>query len=65
MDGLYTLTFIAFIVYNILSGTLYNKDDEWWYIIYCVGLTLLIAILSGVVYNKSGSYKKLGLFIAL
>jgi len=63
MDGLYTLTFLAFIVYNILSGTLFNKDDQMWYIIYCIGLTLLIGILSAVVYNKRGSYKKLGLFI--
>jgi len=70
MDGLYTLTFIAFIVYNILSGTIYNKSDTLWYILYCIGLAVLLAILSGVVYKthsvtngSKGSYEKLGLFI--
>ena len=63
MDGLYTLTFLAFIVYNILSGTIYNKDNRLWYILYCVGLSVMLAILFGVVYNSKGIKRKLLLFI--
>lgn len=62
MDGLYTLTFLAFIVYNILSGTIYNKDNRLWYILYCVGLSVMLAILFGVVYS-GGITLKLLLFI--
>jgi len=62
MDGLYTITFLAFIVYNILSGTIYNKDNRLWYILYCVGLSVMLAILFGVVYS-GGITLKLLLFI--
>ena len=64
MDGLYTLTFFAFIVYNILSGTIFNKDNYLWYILYCIGLAVLLLILFGVVYKGRGSSWKLFLFIS-
>jgi hypothetical protein len=63
MDGLYTITFLAFIVYNILSGTIYNKDNSLWYYLYCVGLSVMLAILFFVVGRNKGSYTKLLLFI--
>ena len=44
MDILYTLNFIAFIVYNILIGTIYNKDNGIW--VYGGGIISLLILLT-------------------
>ena len=54
MDFLYTLNFIAFIVYNILSGTLFDKNNSLWYWLYCVGLFVSLMILAFVVKRNGG-----------
>jgi len=64
MDILYDLNFIAFIVYNILIGTIYNKNNGIW--IYgggIISLLILLTILFFVVKKNEGSYTKLLLFI--
>ena len=65
MDVLYTLNFIAFIVYYILSGTLFDKNNSLWYWLYCVGLFVSLMILSFVVKRNGGPYTKLVLFVIL